>query len=165
MENASKALLIAAAVLIAILLISGGVLALKAGMNTNGQVDKVGEDILSSTEVTIGDIKTGLDTLDGEQEVKVERIIIIIDGFELEDGEGFGLDFRNEVEEKTINITARVEPENATNKKLKWSSSNLEIATISDEGILTLIKQGRTTITAKATDGSGVEASKIIIVE
>lgn len=49
MENASKVLLIAAAVLIAIVLISGGVLALRAGINSKKQASEVGSQISQTT--------------------------------------------------------------------------------------------------------------------
>ena len=63
---------------------------------------------------------------------------------------------------KTIQLTAKVLPKDATNKKLKWSSSNTKIATVTQTGKVK-IKKGTggksVTIVAKATDGSGVSKS------
>ena len=62
----------------------------------------------------------------------------------------------------SIQLTATVSPKNAKNKKLKWSSDNTEVATVSQNGKVT-IKKGTggksVTITATATDGSGVSAT------
>ena len=55
-------------------------------------------------------------------------------------------------EGETITLTATVKPDNASNKKVIWSSSNEEIATVED-GVVTAIKEGETTITAKTEDG------------
>lgn len=49
-------------------------------------------------------------------------------------------------------LTANVKPDNATNKGVTWSSSNLGVATVSD-GVVTPVSQGTVTITAKTVDG------------
>lgn len=58
-------------------------------------------------------------------------------------------------------MSAIVFPANSTNKKLKWTSSNTSIATIDPDtgGLATNYKTGDVTITATATDGSGVTGS------
>ena len=56
-------------------------------------------------------------------------------------------------------LTATVYPDNATNKKVTWSTSNASIATVNAEGNITAKATGTCTITATATDGSGVSAS------
>ena len=56
-------------------------------------------------------------------------------------------------------ITAEITPANATNKTLIWASSNESVATVSQDGTVTVIHAGKTKITATADDGSGVEAS------
>ena len=55
-------------------------------------------------------------------------------------------------EGETITLTATIKPENATNKKVIWSSSNEEIATV-ENGVVTAVKEGEVTITAKTEDG------------
>ncbi len=55
-------------------------------------------------------------------------------------------------EGETITLTATIKPESATNKNVIWSSSNEEIATVKD-GVVTAIKEGEATITAKTEDG------------
>ena len=50
-------------------------------------------------------------------------------------------------------ITASVKPDNATNKKIKWSSSDETIATVSSQGVVKALKPGVVTITAKTSNG------------
>lgn len=63
-----------------------------------------------------------------------------------------------------IQISATVLPEDATNKTLSWSSSDENVATVNDSGLVTLIKKGTAVITASATDGSGVSAECAVVV-
>ena len=53
----------------------------------------------------------------------------------------------------TVTLTATVTPDNATDKTVTWSTSNETIATVSD-GVVTGVKAGEVTITAKAGDKS-----------
>lgn len=62
-------------------------------------------------------------------------------------------------EGETIQLTATVTPNYASNKVLTWNSSNSEVATVDANGKVFAIKQGNTTITAKSTDGSDISAS------
>jgi endonuclease I len=58
----------------------------------------------------------------------------------------------------TQTLTANVLPTNATNKAINWSSSNTNVATVS-QGVVSPVGQGSTTITASAADGSGITSS------
>ena len=77
--------------------------------------------------------------------IKVQRIELNTDGFSVEVG-------------KTYQVKAKVYPENATNKKIKWVTYGDRI-TVSDTGLVTGRKEGMTSVTAVATDGSGVQVS------
>ena len=73
---------------------------------------------------------------DNSTTVYVESIKINQDDFEIDEGQ-------------TKNLTTTVNPSSATNKTIKWTSSNTEIATIDQySGVLTAVKQGNVTITA-----------------
>ncbi len=50
----------------------------------------------------------------------------------------------------TITLTATVKPDNATDKSIEWTSSNTDVATVSN-GIVKAIEAGNTIITAKAS--------------
>ena len=58
-------------------------------------------------------------------------------------------------EEKSIGIKTSVRPNDATNKTLKWTSSNSSIATASN-GTIKALKPGSCTITVSTTDGGGI---------
>ena len=66
---------------------------------------------------------------------------------------------------KTLALTAKVSPSNASNKKITWSSSDKKIATVSSKGVVKGVKAGKVTITAKAADGSGKKATCKITVK
>lgn len=63
---------------------------------------------------------------------------------------------------KTYTLKATVETNAATNPTVTWSSSDPKIATVDSKGKVTGRKLGYATITAKANDGSNVEASATI---
>ena len=60
---------------------------------------------------------------------------------------------------QSVKLKATVTSNNASNKKVKWSSSNKKIATVSSTGKVKAKKIGKCTIKAKATDGSGEYAT------
>ena len=51
-------------------------------------------------------------------------------------------------------LSYSIEPANATIQDVEWSSSNKKIATVDENGVVTGLKDGKVTITCKATDGS-----------
>lgn len=61
-----------------------------------------------------------------------------------------------------MQLRAAVTPGDATNKKVKYTSSDSSIATVSEFGSVRALRPGTVTITAKATDGSGKKASYVI---
>ena len=64
----------------------------------------------------------------------------------------------------TLTLTPTVLAENAENKTLTWTSSNPSVATVSN-GVVTTVTVGTTTITAEATDGSGLKATCTVTVK
>lgn len=52
-------------------------------------------------------------------------------------------------------LTATIEPSNATNTNLTWSSDSEKVATVDENGTVTAVAHGTATITATAADGSG----------
>jgi len=53
----------------------------------------------------------------------------------------------------TETLTATVAPNNATNKAVKWSTSNEAIATVATNGVVTAVAAGSATITVTTADG------------
>ncbi|MBD5330470.1 MAG: leucine-rich repeat protein [Bacteroides sp.] len=55
--------------------------------------------------------------------------------------------------EEGFKLTATVKPDNATDKSVTWTSSNVSIATVDASGNVKGVKDGEATITAKTTNG------------
>ena len=66
---------------------------------------------------------------------------------------------------QTASLTATVNPGNAANKSITWSSSNSSVATVSANGTVTAVANGTADITATAADGSGVSAKCSVTVK
>ena len=64
---------------------------------------------------------------------------------------------------KSVTLTATVAPDNATNKKVTWSSDNEAVATVSAEGVVKAVAEGTATITVKTDDGN-FEAKCVVTV-
>ncbi len=58
----------------------------------------------------------------------------------------------------SITLKATVQPDNATNQNLTWSSNREDVATVSSKGVVTAVAEGTTTITVK-TKESGYSAT------
>lgn len=65
--------------------------------------------------------------------------------------------------EQTKQLTVTIYPENVTNKTITWTSSDKDVATIDENGVLTGVKNGTTTITAKTSNN--IKATLTVSVE
>ena len=63
---------------------------------------------------------------------------------------------------KTVKVS--VAPSNATNKKIKWASSNPKVVSVTSKGKIKGLAEGKATITATAKDGSKKKASLSVTV-
>ena len=82
--------------------------------------------------------------------VKVESVSINISSLNLTEGDS-----------QTITVT--ISPANATNKKYSFSSSNPEVAIVDENGKITAIKAGETTISVTTADGNKTAICKVNI--
>lgn len=64
----------------------------------------------------------------------------------------------------TVQLSVIVTPQDAFNVSVIWSSSDESVATVDMDGKVTGVASGSCTITAKSTDGSGMEATCFITV-
>ena len=72
--------------------------------------------------------------------------------------ESVAIDFPDGVlfwEGTDVQAKATVSPSNATNKTVVWSSSNADVATVDQNGLVKLVKSGKATITAKVENANG----------
>ncbi len=103
------------------------------------------------TGVKAGTATITVRTVDGNKTatclIKVNNPVVHVTGVSLE-----FTDVSIEVG-ATWHFTATISPNNATNKNVTWSSSDETVATISDDGIATGLKEGTTWITVTTVDG------------
>lgn len=119
-----------------------------ATVNENGKVTAVG---LGTTTITVtttdGDFQdTCTVTVTAPPTVSVTSVTLDQTSLTLDVG---GSD----------TLTATVEPDNATNKAVTWSSSNENVATVDQNGNVKAVGAGKATITATTADGSGKTAT------
>lgn len=65
----------------------------------------------------------------------------------------------------TMQLEATVYPTDAANKKILWTSSNEDVAIVTDEGFVLAITEGEADIIAEASDGTGIKAMCHLTVE
>jgi hypothetical protein len=64
---------------------------------------------------------------------------------------------------ETGTLTATVTPANATNKAVTWSSSDEDVATVSNTGVVTAVGAGEATITVTTVDGDKTDTCVITV--
>ena len=63
----------------------------------------------------------------------------------------------------TVQLTATVEPANATNKGVTWSSDDETVATVDTDGNITAVSAGTATITVTTADGNKTAACAVTV--
>ena len=124
----------------------------------NGIVTAIGEGETTITVTTEDGEKTAecvvtvIEESDPEpEEIHVEKVELNLQDISLEIGE-------------TATLVAVITPSDATNKNITWSSENEDIASVNN-GIVTAIGPGETTITVTTEDGEKTAECKITVIE
>ena len=65
----------------------------------------------------------------------------------------------------TLKLIGIIEPQEAQNKEINWLSDNEEVAFVSEEGLVTGIKEGTAIITATTIDGGFTASCEVKVVE
>lgn len=60
-------------------------------------------------------------------------------------------------------LTATVYPEEALNKSVIWTSSNLGVATVNENGVVTAVADGNATITVTTVDGNHTATCEVLV--
>ena len=66
-------------------------------------------------------------------------------------------------EGETETLTATVKPDNADNKKVKWSSDKTDVATVDGAGRVTAVKAGEAVVTVTTEDGGRTATCKVTV--
>jgi len=66
---------------------------------------------------------------------------------------------------ESLTLNAAVFPAEATNKDIRWMSSNKKIAAVTSDGTVTAIKPGEATITVKTIDGRYIDTCIVTVTE
>lgn len=68
-------------------------------------------------------------------------------------------------ESQTVLLKAIISPTDAQNNEVAWTSADPSIASVDDNGTVTALRSGQTTITVKTKDGNKTAACDITVVE
>jgi uncharacterized protein YjdB len=93
-------------------------------------------------------VKSGLKP--GDTAVAVKSVKLNRSSYDLEKG-------------KKMQLKATVSPSNATDKTVKWTSSNTKVATVDSAGKVTAKGNGSASITATTTDGAKKASCKVTV--
>ena len=117
-----------------------------AAVSQTGLVTALKEGSSAITVITNdGGLKATCDVTVNKKVIAVTSVVLGYTELTLVEGE----------EEK---LAVAVTPENATDKSVVWESGNESVATVSQEGLVTAVGEGKATITVKTNDG-GFSAS------
>ncbi|WP_430597931.1 BspA family leucine-rich repeat surface protein [Enterococcus sp. AZ177] len=109
-------------------------------VSTDGMKDEMDWKDMSGGEATDNPANVWLNAYTTEKKVAIETIQLDLTDITLNVGD-----------ETTVNAT--ISPENATNSKIIWKSSDDSIASVSDTGVIKAKKAGNITITAVSEEG------------
>lgn len=109
-----------------------------------------GEATITLTEKTAG--INGFEGLAGNATIKINEKVVEPEEITVT---GVSLNVTNTtlVEGETVTLVAIVEPSNATDKTVTWTSSNTGVVTVDATGKVTAVKAGTATITATTANG------------
>ena len=64
---------------------------------------------------------------------------------------------------ETETLVATIQPANASNDKVSWTSNNPEVATVSDNGLVTAMDNGTATITVTSQEGNKTAECEVTV--
>lgn len=116
----------------------------------------------SVTAVNTGTATITVETEDGGFKatcsVKVEADVINVTGITISES------VLNINVDETSQLTATIEPSDATDQSVSWTSSDNTIATVSETGLVDGKSAGTATITVKTTDGAKIATCEVTVI-
>ncbi|HHV86147.1 MAG TPA: Ig domain-containing protein [Petrimonas sp.] len=124
--------------------------------SSNDQVAKVSDGIVTGVGAGKTTITASCGTASSSCEVKVDPVKVT----------GLRLSNENVRMEMSdiIQLSAIVSPENATNNKVNWRSTDTNIAKVDENGLVTGINEGTTRIIATSQDGNFSASCEVAVV-
>ncbi len=95
----------------------------------------------------------------GKTDVATVTVYVPVDGVHLSEEE------LSIPKGQTATLTYSIYPTTASNQDVTWSSSKIEVATVSDEGVITAKEPGTTTITVTTADGSKSASATVTVTQ
>ena len=125
-------------------------------INTEFNITKTFE-ITSTNKGKVSDVKFAINGTDGDETIKIKctEFSIARDGIIKVEKVELNKTSATPTVGDTIELTATVTPDNATDKTVTWDSSDKTVATV-ENGKVTTLKKGTSKITAKAGDVEAV---------
>jgi uncharacterized protein YjdB len=136
---------------------------------TNGGIININGDHVAKVQnyITLGritanggDATPGVELVDG---TTVISVLVIVDVEQITVS-GAGGATAISTMGGTLQMSAAVLPEGATDPSVTWSVDDQSIATIDANGLLTAVADGNVTVTATANDGSGVTGTLVVTI-
>lgn len=136
---------------------------------TNGGIININGDHVAKVQnyITLGRITAnGGDATAGVELVEGTTVISVLVVVEVEQITVSGAGGATAISTMggTLQMSAAVLPEGATDPSVTWSVDDQSIATIDANGLLTAVADGTVTVTATANDGSGVAGSLVVTI-
>ena len=119
------------------------------GINTNNAKINISPVAIGNTTITVRDNKSNTDTIN----VEVYDKNIIATGMKMSDTS------KIIQVDTTYQLSLIFTPDNVTDKSALWTSSDESIATVSETGLVTALKEGSVTITAKSNSNKILKAT------
>lgn len=138
-------------------------------INITSSDEKIAKVIKVDEDYFVEGVKEGHVTITAESEdagdatatldIKVSKKTILVSNIELT------ADKKELYVGESTTVTAKITPEDATDKSIVLSSSNPEVATIEQTGAIHALKAGNTTIKASSNDGNATASIDITVLD
>ena len=125
-----------------------------ATVDANGTVEGISKGSVIITAITEDGNKKSICTVTVEEKDSVEEVVPVTDITVNKNS----IDM---TENTYFKVITEIKPDNATDKRVKWASKDVNIATVDSDGNIHAIKEGNTIITVTTLDGEHKEEIRV----